>query len=81
MSDAIQEAKDLRQWFFDLSKGNDFRNLRKSGLFVSTKVRRDILLGVDADKITLSGKVQKIQFENIGGGVWRAFVDSEIKIK
>ncbi len=45
-------------------------------MFVSTKIRKDILLGEHQGDISLEGKIERIYFQRYGGGVYRAYLDA-----
>lgn len=48
-----------------------------NGIFVSSKVRKEILLGDHQGKTIMNGCVREIGFKNQGGGIWRAFLVPE----
>lgn len=67
----IEDAKDLHDYFFCVRKNKD--KLDK-GIMVSGKVRKEVLLDINQGKIILEGRVLKIKFENMLGGVWLATI-------
>lgn len=44
------------------------------GWYTTAKVRRDIMTGDEQNRIIRKGKVVEIQWENLGGGVYRIFL-------
>lgn len=70
MNDAITTGDDLYDYFFRCTKARE----TDASVFVSTKIRKEVLLNEKQGSITLNGKVRKIEFENMGGGVWKAAV-------
>lgn len=76
MSDLIQTPEQLKEWFFSWHKHFDKYNKMLSGVNVGSKVRRDVMCGENQPSIIIDGKVFKIEFESLGGGVFRAFVDA-----
>lgn len=75
MARVINSSTDLKEWFFQQGKSNCGDESVKSGVFVGTKVRRDILLGHDQGRMIYKGRVMYIQFKNEGGGIYRSFLD------
>jgi len=72
----IQDGANLYDWFYMVNnRRKQIENLR-TGIFVSTYVRNQVLLSVDSGKITLDGIVLQIEFENKQAGVWRAYIHS-----
>jgi len=70
----IQDGKDLYEWFHMVNNRREAIAILQSGIFVSTYVRNQVLLSVDSGKIALDGKVHQIEFENMQGDIWRAFI-------
>ena len=58
----------------DYNRMNDyhFGRCRDEGFMVTTKVRQQFLTSENQGKYIIKGRVEKIKFENLGGGVWRA---------
>ncbi len=75
MSAMVNNAKELNNIFFNYSKVNDHKAMLFKGVYVSTKVRREVMLNIEQGRITINGWVTYILFENLGGGVYRAFVE------
>lgn len=71
IQEAIKNADELRQWFFE--KRNN-AGMLKSGIMVSTKIRRDALTSIYQNKILVEGRTYHLLFENLGGGVYRAYL-------
>ena len=67
----IKTAKELREYFFNIRKRETDMT---SGIIVRAGIRRDILTDIDQGKIILDGRVKRITFENMGGGVYRTYV-------
>ena len=75
---AINDYKELRQWFFNtnrISQNERANKLLSKGIYIGTSVRKELLCSIWQNKITMSGKVLKIRFENMTGGVYRAYID------
>jgi len=68
MSDLINNEEELSDWF--LSKQLCSKELNKSA-FVSTKVRRMVMTGVNQGKVTIDGVVKIFVFKSVGGGVYK----------
>jgi len=79
----IQSAEDLYEWFHMANnRGKNFKQTIKNmwdGIYVSSAVRREVLLSVDAGKITLDGTVKQIKFQDMKDGVWRAHIYTELQ--
>ena len=68
----VQTAEELYDyfWYCGAFKG------RVHTVNVSTKVRKEILTSPQQGKVTVnSGRVEVIQWKNLGGGVWQASVE------
>ena len=74
MDKMIQGTSDLRELFFNYSKCFGSYELLLRGVYVDGKTRKNVMIDIDQGKITLNGWVSNIEFENLGGGVYRAFV-------
>lgn len=75
---AIKSADELNEHFFIIArKQNKERAIKllNDGVMINGKVRKEVLTSMEQGKITLEGRVLKIQFENLGGGVYRAYVE------
>ena len=77
MSKMIQSALELRELFFNYSKSNRSNKLLSTGVYVDGKTRKSVMISTEQAKITLCGCVYDIEFENLGGGVYRAFVKTK----
>jgi hypothetical protein len=73
----VRNGSDLRQWFFDVYRMTPFNRDRKLADVpkVTTAIRNEILRGDKTDRITIEGRVRRIKFEFIGGGLWRPKLD------
>ena len=73
----INNENDLRVWCFETLKYRPeplhYEKLCE-GVHVDSKVRREVLIGRNQGKIVLEGKVKEIEFERLGGGVYKAYV-------
>ena len=49
-----------------------FPTKRNSPVYVSTKVRKECMVGINQNKFAAEGRVWKIKWTNLGGGVWEA---------
>lgn len=76
METKILNAKELLSHFQILGRAEKDKELHK-GLFVSSKIRKEILISIDQNRITLEGLVYEIQWESVGSGVYRAFVTTK----
>ncbi len=77
MDYSIQDAMELYEYFSKLSRANTLNpNGRQHILevFVTGKIRKDVMCSVEQGKIILEGRVKRILFENLGGGVYKATV-------
>ena len=68
MSDLINNEEELISWF--LSKPLCSKELNKTA-FVSTKVRRMVMTGVNQGRVTIDGVVKMFAFTSVGGGVYK----------
>lgn len=71
MTEAIRNAIELKQWFFEIR--NDKKAMEK-GIMVVSRVRKELLTSTDQGKTIVEGKVEIIKFENLTGGVYRAYI-------
>lgn len=74
MSELIRNEQELRDWFCNTSNGWGVKKKLTAGIFVSSKIRKEVLTSNYQGKITLRGRVMMINFENHHGGVWRAYL-------
>ena len=78
MSDMIKTVEDLGNfwsWCFNPNTPKHTADKAKiEGVMVSTAIRRKVMLDIDQGRITLNGRVRKMEFTNLGGGVWRCQV-------
>lgn len=74
VSPAIQRSSELRAWFFQQSTFSHGKETMLKGLYVDSRTRKEIMTNEDQGKIVLTGIVRTIEFENMGGGVYRAYV-------
>jgi hypothetical protein len=53
-----------------------------TGIFVSTKVRRDRMLSSNQNRIARNGRLYSIQWTNMSGGVWLASLnENDLKVE
>lgn len=65
------DAQDVVQWFSSYSNATPMqKKALDKGLYISTKCRKELLLGGHAGKMIVGGRVRHFQFKNLGGGVW-----------
>lgn len=78
MEKAIETGDALMERFFYNGRfgGERAEQMLEKGVFVDGKVRKDILTSTEQGRITIEGRVRQIEFENTGGGVYRAFVSA-----
>lgn len=72
MPDMFKNGEELYKFFTDNQKNSKIMNEKP---MVSTKVRKDVLVDERQGKLIINGTVMRINFENIGGGVYKAFLD------
>lgn len=78
MEIAIQNSKELYDYFMRLSRNNTLNpngKQHKLEVFVTGKIRKEIMCSVEQSKIVLDGRVKKIKFDNLGGGVYKAYLE------
>lgn len=51
------------------------RKALSNGVLVSSKLRKDFLCSESQGKVVLGADVVKLAEQNLGGGVWRLYVD------
>lgn len=73
----IQTPNDLHEWLMQASKGTKATKTLQAGIYVSSNIRKQVLLSYDAGKIIINGRVKRVEFQDMKGGVWRAFVTLE----
>ena len=75
MEKMIESARGLYE-FFSANKGHE--DLIADGVYVTTDVRCEAMCSTQQRRITLDnycgGDADVIQFEDMDGGVWRAFI-------
>jgi hypothetical protein len=69
----IQSEQNLRDYFFAIR--NEPEKLRK-GVMVSTAIRKETLTSIGQGGMVLNGRVIDIQFVDLSGGVWQAYIDT-----
>ena len=75
----IKTGNELYSYFQQLAEKNlGLGDQAKHSLqvMVDTQVRKQVLCSTDQGKIVLQGRVCKIVFENLGGGVYNATVNN-----
>ena len=48
----------------------------EEGVFVTSKIRKEVLTGESQGRIILDGTVKRIAFKNLGCGVYKAYITS-----
>lgn len=72
----FQTEEHVREWAFSLVRAGGYRlKDLKQGVYIDSKLRREILTGPTSGKIVLNGRVCQFEFASIGGGVWNVTVD------
>lgn len=61
---------EVVKWFIGLHGANIYSENRIEPIFVSTELRKEILLSDEGVKFIMGGTVRKFIFKNLGGGVW-----------
>ena len=74
MSAAIKNAEELYDWFRSCRLSHRAEELRERGIFVTTAVRRGVMVDSSQGRILLDGTFYQVLFENMGGGVYRAYI-------
>ena len=76
MKPYIETGEELQQYFWSFRKlsASNFIRYKNEGVMVTAKVRKEYLTSEHQGKITVDGTVWKIDFQNLGGGVYRAFL-------
>jgi hypothetical protein len=69
MGELIRNARELITWF-----SGSHERLFEKGVFVSSTVRKQILISPGQGRVVIGGRVRDIQWESVGGGVWRAYI-------
>ena len=72
MKPLIQTATDVYQLLYQYSRSDRRKELLSKGVYISSKIRKEILISENQGKITLDGQVKWINFKNKTGGVWLA---------
>lgn len=75
LEESIQSGEELMRWIALATNGNFQDKVANDGVMVSTKVRREVLTSIEQGRFVARGLSIKIQFENMQGGVWRAYCD------
>ena len=72
----LQSAKELAEYFYSYSKlsASNFIRYKNKGVMVSTKVRKDFLTSELQGRICIAGTFYTVCFDNLGGGVYRAYI-------
>lgn len=78
MNRTIETPEDLNDWFF---RRQSLPNEMLDGVNITTKIRRDVLTSESQGKIVLNGKLYWISFDNLGGDVYRAYVNTKAEIR
>lgn len=71
MDALIKTGEELIDYFFSFRKEP---SKLKKGVFVTTKVRNEIIISEYQSKITLEGQTKLILFKNCKNGVYRAYL-------
>jgi hypothetical protein len=70
----IRNEDELRKFFYATLAGDASpvqKRRGEAGVMVDTKLRREVLTGIDEGKIIINGRVLSYQFKSLGGGVWK----------
>jgi len=73
----FRSEQDVREYFIDtiaMTNSPMRRNILIKGIYIDAKLRREILTGEFAGKVTIQGKVVEYEFKNLGGGVYSCSV-------
>lgn len=72
----IHSGEELYNHFQHIHKCNSRleRDMHKLEAYVSSKVRKEVLCSFEQGKIILEGRVCRLKFDNLGGGVYLAYV-------
>jgi hypothetical protein len=80
----FKSERDVRDYFIEAvamtNKSMRYRILT-NGIFIDTKLRKEILTGVDHGRIVINGRVEVYIFKNLGGGVYNCNITGEYFIK
>ncbi len=74
MDAMLKNGDELIEWFLALASDPRAESKWHKGVCVSAKIRREILTCGRQGKLIVRGNVRAIQFENLGGGVYRAYL-------
>lgn len=73
---------DVRDYFLNAyTMTNEYlkNKVFLDGIYIDTKLRREILTGEDSGKITIGGRVELYMFEDLSGGVWKCRVTNQFR--
>jgi hypothetical protein len=82
MMPMIKRGELLVQYFEDLIKSLDEDRYSRrqveswlaNGVFVSSSIRKEVLISDCQGVITFRGKKYELSWNDVGGGVWKAFI-------
>jgi len=74
MKPQITSAEELIGWLC-----YNFPVLSGRGIYVSSQVRKEVLISERQGYFTAKGTVQEIPWRNMGAGVWLAFTVERVK--
>lgn len=82
MEPYIKTPEDLYSWLTSLNRLSKYHLMKhlEEGIYVDTKIRRQVLASVDQGKWLFKGTPCHIIFENMSGGVWRASLDYRVTL-
>lgn len=75
MERKIESGEELYGWMQKATNQGFEPKYANKGVMVSTKVRQEVLTSIHQGRFISKGEVVDIKFENMQGGVWRAYVD------
>lgn len=76
MNQLIQNPEQIIEFFSTLNNASpmQIKDIEK-GLLVNSKTIREFLVSEHQGQVIANGKVYDVQFKNMQGGVWKAFIN------
>lgn len=74
MDPMIRDGDQLTDWFFAVAQTPRREEQWQKGIYVTARVRRDVLTGDRQGGLILKGNLRTILFDRFGGGVYRAYL-------
>ncbi len=76
MERSVKNGDELYTYFFEIArKVKKPKKTLSKGIFIPQSVRKEVLTSIEQGEITLEGQVLTIKFENMTGGVYRAYIN------